>query len=502
MTDDPDPGAQAPQGEDFSYDLFPYESYPFSQSHPENLYCLGRLMGMRPTLPKNCRVLELGCAEGGNLLPSALDNPDSEFVGIDLSERQIDVANTHKAGLGLRNISFRVADIQTFGQNEGKFDYILAHGVFSWVKDSTRKKVLEIMRALLTNTGIGYLSYNTMPGWSGYKTVRDMMLLHGQGAEDYSDKVRRAKNLIAFLDKFLPESDLLHPAVKKIMAAIDSEHETYFIHEYLDEDNRPFYFTEFNDMLVAHGLRYLGDTDLITMYTRNVPGEAGTFLEQIQSNIQQEQYMDFLRSRRFRQSFFCAQNATVSSGFSPERIADLCFTTSLSLRTADPDISQSVSYAHMGKPDFTISDPLLNAVLLSLLRNGRMPLSLSELTSAVCRKLGNADAGMIQQYLNAQMFVLMFKKLVEPKSCRVPSVCTVSEMPKAYALARYQAKQKEMRWATNTDHNVVKTTPDLKEALLLCDGQTPKSEILSALTVQKDAAQILQELAQNKLLVA
>ena len=72
-----------------SYDEVPYQSQPFSRTHPHNIGMMATLFGMEPAHPHACRVLELGCASGGNLLPMAQAAPQSEFVGIDLSARQI-----------------------------------------------------------------------------------------------------------------------------------------------------------------------------------------------------------------------------------------------------------------------------------------------------------------------------------------------------------------------------------------------------------------------------
>jgi len=73
-----------------SYDEVPYESQSFPQSHPNRLATLGRLFGLSPAPVAQCRVLELGCASGGNLIPMAYHLPESEFVGLDLIRQSSD----------------------------------------------------------------------------------------------------------------------------------------------------------------------------------------------------------------------------------------------------------------------------------------------------------------------------------------------------------------------------------------------------------------------------
>lgn len=58
-------------------------------THPNRLAVIGMLFGIRPAPVDRCRVLDLGCAQGGNLIPMAFNFPHSEFVGIDLSSSQI-----------------------------------------------------------------------------------------------------------------------------------------------------------------------------------------------------------------------------------------------------------------------------------------------------------------------------------------------------------------------------------------------------------------------------
>jgi tRNA G46 methylase TrmB len=117
-----------------SYDAIPYQSAAFSQTHPDRLATLARMFGLSPPDVTACRVLELGCAGGGNLIPMAANLPDSEFVGIDLSQRQVDEAHDAVGALGLRNIRIEQASILEVDEGWGQFDYLLCHGVFSWVE--------------------------------------------------------------------------------------------------------------------------------------------------------------------------------------------------------------------------------------------------------------------------------------------------------------------------------------------------------------------------------
>src|SRR5437868_13031530 len=112
-----------------SYDEVPYASYPYPESHPDRLATVAMLLGLQPAPVEHCRVLELGSASGGNLIPMAEALPQSNFLGIDLSERQI-AEGIHTVGaLGLTNIDLRRMNITEVGPDLGVFDYIICHGV-------------------------------------------------------------------------------------------------------------------------------------------------------------------------------------------------------------------------------------------------------------------------------------------------------------------------------------------------------------------------------------
>jgi cyclopropane fatty-acyl-phospholipid synthase-like methyltransferase len=146
-----------------SYDEVPYESHPFPQTHPDRLATIATLLGLRPPPVQRCRVLELGCAAGGNLIPMALGLPQSSFVGIDLSAVEVAEGQQLIAQLGLKNVQLRHLSILDAGPDLGRFDYILCHGVYSWVPTAVQDKILDVCKHNLSPHGVAYVSYNTLP---------------------------------------------------------------------------------------------------------------------------------------------------------------------------------------------------------------------------------------------------------------------------------------------------------------------------------------------------
>ncbi|HEY8189159.1 MAG TPA: class I SAM-dependent methyltransferase, partial [Micavibrio sp.] len=209
--------AAAPQ---FSYDEVPYDSFCYKNTHPDHLYVIGKIFGMTPPDFRKGRTLELGCAAGGNLFPLALLYPEAEFVGVDLSAEEIAEANRHKAELGLKNITFLQKDITETDKEFGIFDYIICHGVFSWVPDIVREKILELCRNNLSPQGIAMISYNAYPGWHFVGAVRGMMKYHAQAFKTPAEKIMQSRALLTFL------SDNMTKDQKLLKSFIDTERDT------------------------------------------------------------------------------------------------------------------------------------------------------------------------------------------------------------------------------------------------------------------------------------
>ncbi len=306
-----------------SYDLVPYESHPFPQTHPDRLATIATLLGLRPTAINRCRVLELGCAAGGNLIPMALGLPESTFIGVDLSKVQVDEGLEMVGALGLTNIQLKQQSILDVEPALGKFDYIICHGVYSWVPDHVQDKILNICKDNLAANGVAYVSYNTYPGWHMRGMIRDMLKYHAKQFIEPAMRVKQARNLLDFLVKSVtpedsPYSRLLTGEVEGFRRSSDS----YLFHEHLEDVNEPIYFFQFAERAAARGLKYLAEVDLRVMVPGNFPAEVSNVLHMLSYDlIHLEQYMDFLRNRMFRQTLLCHKNVQANYALRGEQLA-------------------------------------------------------------------------------------------------------------------------------------------------------------------------------------
>lgn len=295
-----------------SYDDLMYESKAFSQTAINALEARARMMGLKPAAAAKAKVLELGCSMGGNIITQALYYPDAEFVGIDLSGRQVAQGNAIIEKMGLKNVRLEEKDILTIDESFGKFDYIIVHGIWSWVPDAVKDKIFSICRNNLTEHGIAYISYNVYPGWKRQEQLREIMYFAGRDVLEEPLEARTRKGLDALKalaeilenDKGLGGGGKL-PAIQKIL-----NHNFYYIaHEYMEAFNDPIYVNGFIEWANRHRLAYIGDTDLHVSFVSWMAEHTRERILALAGGdyIAKEFYSDILSDRQFRRSLLCRE---------------------------------------------------------------------------------------------------------------------------------------------------------------------------------------------------
>src|SRR5262249_7261878 len=286
-----------------SYDQVPYDARPRYATHPDCLATLARLLGMSPAPVERCRVLELGCSTGGNLLPLAEALPNTTFVGVDLSSRPIETGPQVAAALGLDNLHREARSILDIDPSFGEFDYVICHGVYSWVPAEVRDKLLSVCKANLAPQGVAYVSYNTYPGWYLRAGVRDLMHFHTGGVDEPEAKVGQARAILDFTLESTPDADGPWGKILRDEADLVRAGGGYYVyHEHLESDTPPVYFRQFMEHAQRHRLQFLGEAQLHTSLSV-YPAEVQQTLRRISPDLfHLEQYLDFLTNRAFRRT--------------------------------------------------------------------------------------------------------------------------------------------------------------------------------------------------------
>lgn len=312
------------------YSELGYKSMPFPYTTPATLEAYAALVGISAPNPKTARVLELGATYGGNIISQALFNPDATFVGIEFSQEQVEKGNEVIANAGLTNVSLVQSDIASIGSEIGTFDYIIAHGVYSWVDDGVKDALLRLIDEHLAEDGIAYVSYNTYPGWHTMEEVRQLMMFSNRDKTQFNhkEKVLHGKTIGSIVGSQILKYDNLKERNSKFLGALRSvmqKDEYYVGHDHLEPNNDPVYFYQFNDHLGAHNLAYLCDADLTLSMVRSFDADIADTLDKLAPNdhVAQEQYLDFMLDTTFRKSIICkakhAESVTYDMG-TPELV--------------------------------------------------------------------------------------------------------------------------------------------------------------------------------------
>lgn len=313
-------------GPTYAYNEVLYPAHCIPQTHLNRLATTAYLRGLNPAPIDRCRVLELGCNFGINLAAMAAEFPESEFVGVDLASKPITAGREFAAGLGLRNIHLHARDLVTVARGEfGQVDYLIAHGLYSWVPAPVRVRILEVCRELLRPDGVAYISYNAYPGNHLRELVRGMMRFHTAQFRGLSDRVGQARGLLKLVAEGCRQPSYYHTAVKSQFERLLKVADPVVYHDDLSDQNQPFYFYEFMSDAARYGLQYLGDASPNELAPQDY--DAGVFevLERLgnASEVVREQYKDFVRGCAFRESLLCREEKTIAPALLTGRVPHL-----------------------------------------------------------------------------------------------------------------------------------------------------------------------------------
>jgi SAM-dependent methyltransferase len=463
-----------------SYDEFPYLSFPFPQSHPDRLATIGWLFGMEPARVESCRVLEVGCASGGNLLPMAASLPGSQFVGVDFSPVQIDRGVADAKALGLTNVELLAMDIMDFSEAHGEFDYIIAHGVYSWVPNAVQERLLAICARQLRPAGIAYVSYNTLPGWRMRSVVRDAMTYHTRGLAEPAQRVAQARAVLEFLAESVKgDTSAYGVALRTEAEHVRKQADYYILHDHLEEVNEPLYFHQFIERAARHGLGYLGEANFGTMLGSGFSQQVNETLARVAPDVlKREQFIDFLRARNFRETLLVHRNVQLTRKISPQSVMALRVASRANPVRPEPDL-QSNAIEEFKSPEGAVQTPnrLSKAALVTLAERWPVSMGFNELDAVARVRAGLPGASTLEQRgrLASEILQCYAAGVLELHYAKSPFVVELGERPVGSALARLQASRGNP--ATTLRHEHGTFSGDTLRLFLLLDGTRTRSEI-------------------------
>jgi SAM-dependent methyltransferase len=476
-----------------SYDVVRYPSWPVSNTHPARIGAVNALFGL-PFVPfARCRVLEIGCGNGVNLMSMAVGAPDAEFVGIDLAEKPIAYGRALAEAAGLTNVHLKAEDVTRTGAAIGLFDYIICHGVYAWVPPPVRQAIMALIGAALGENGVAFVSYNADPGCRIRQILRDLMLDQVSGTEEPAERVKAAHEALqAFIDVW-SDADPFQSALKTEALDMLKRPAALLYHDELGEFYAPQRLNDMVDAARVAGLDYLCDMrgrDLGAMCSN--PESFDT-----QHWVRVERARDFAEMRRFRQSILRRAGDPIDRRFKPESLKHLWAAAALTPMNADAQDAGVFAFSTPKGAEYETRDPRLTEFLTRLGQAFPAPLPCAEII----------DDGTVCEAILA----LYVKDIVELTTAPLPFAVAAGEYPLASPLARAQIAQGEDVLSA-LHHRAIRLGDDgARGFVALLDGARSHADIVrdmareTRLTEQEIAGRLpeaLREIGRNRLLLA
>jgi protein-L-isoaspartate O-methyltransferase len=436
------------------------------------------LHGLSPAPVAGCRVLEIACCEGANLIPMAYAIPASEFVGFDLAKLPIERGQRRIAALGLGNVRLLHMDMLEAGADLGRFDYIIAHGFYAWVPEPVRDRLLAFCSEQLTENGIAFISYNAMPGGHLRTMMREMMFFGSRSVEDPEQEVAEGLKFLHLVAEALPESDIYRALIESQLQRMEKHSLASTRHDEMCGVYHPVHFTEFVEHAGRHGLQYVCEAQL-------PPPTDPCYRSDLQAKVEsaagrdffrREQLLDFVRMRSYRETLLCREGHALRRDFAAAQFSKLLFASQVNCAPGEKD--GNTAFTLPGGIRMESNHPGVKALLTGLEKAWPSARSFEELEPCLNGTgLGlDADGALL-------LTRLAVSKMIELRMWRAPVAESLSARPRASASSRQEARTGVQ--LTTLLHRVA-SLEDVRVRTLLCllDGTRDRVELQRAMNAK------------------
>jgi SAM-dependent methyltransferase len=461
------------------YDEVPYPSLPVAYTQPTHIAAMLQVFGLKAPGAATARVLELGCASGGNIIPLAVRFPQASFTGIDLSTRQVDDANRRIGALGLTNIKIDHGDLAGASFKREAFDYIICHGVFSWVPESVQHAIWRICGDSLAADGVAAISFNVFPGWHLRRVVRDICLSGVNPKDPPLARVKSARETLAKAAAVSTGASAYATLLREEAKRLAKMPSSYWLGEFLAEHNRPCTFDDFIAGASGAGLGYVCEGEVATALPEYFYPAGASQIRMAAGGdaLAVQRLTDYHSGRPFRRALLVrAARAPGTATIDPARLKGLHF-------AADVKRTDGTAFLDAKRRTIQPHGALATAILTKLAEAYPSTQTLEELLGA---QAGDGESerkvlGMLLKMLGAEQATMSTLPLQAGRAD--------AAKPRAWAISRMDAMAQQP-WATSRHHQAIRLTPVLRALLPMLDGQTSRSALLTA------AAKSLEEQSQ------
>lgn len=265
-----------------------------------------------PPLDGKFSYCELGCGKGITSLLLAATHPNGEFHACDFNAAHIEYAEKLRAEAAIGNVRFHAKSFaQMLESSLPAFDFIVLHGVYSWVPEGVRQEIREFAGRCLKPGGLLMVSYNAMPGWAHLQPIRRMMQLHAEGVQ--GDSLEKARAAYAYVNALARNGAGYFRTVGEAARHLEKVAEKdirYVAHEYLTPHGDPFYFADVEGAMGASGLHYAGSMTPSNNYPElMIPESFRAGMPAVKSRVALEMHRDFIANTSFRADLYTPRPA-------------------------------------------------------------------------------------------------------------------------------------------------------------------------------------------------
>lgn len=437
------------------YDRVAYPTTVFPQTHPDRLFMLAQLAGLDPVPPHEARILEIGGGNCVNLMAMAAMWPGCDAHGFDLSANAIARGQEIAVASGLTNVTLAVEDICEAHHRypAGSFDYVIAHGVYAWVPDHVRSATMALTAHALSDRGVGFISYNAMPGGHVRQIMREMLLDAIGHVDDPDARIAAVRD---FLEDYARPREGDEPLAQTLRQQAESmlqRPDAVLFHDELGPCFNPQRLLDVAGQAHRHGLSFLTDAGRNRQLDGFLADADGLDDDPEAAVLRAASADDYAALRYFRQSLFVKQ--VPDRVIDATRIADLWIATKMRRQ-------EDGSFLH-GEDRIDIADVALAAALerVAALHPQRAPLS------AV-----TDDPVLLRVILQ-----LCTEWYVSLHPGPAPFPAAPGDLPRSGGLVRGMLELGEITLCT-LDHAVLKIEqPELRALLMAADGTRSIAQI-------------------------
>lgn len=472
-----------------AYAKVAYWSLPHHNADPNRIAAVARLHGIEPPDPRRARVLELGGGDGGNSLAIAAAWPEAHCTCYDLSDAAIERGRGLAERAKLTNVELRAADLLELPEHLGEFDYVVLHGLITWVPDPVRDAALRIAAASLAPGGLVMCDYNALPGWAFWTTSR-ALLLEGAAScpsDDPSERIAHARRLVQ-LARELNGSDSLHAQLLAITAdRVDGRTDSFLFHDDMNPSCTPYWLEDVTGFAAAVDLHYVGELrtdqwwEADPVFAAQIRAVAG------HDDLLAQRYADLVRGPQFKATVFASAETTAArTGL------DMVAATSLVVCAED-----------LGADELSTGEwsPAERGMLGAVVGAGAPGVAVGDAARA---------AGLDEELAGHTVLGLAYRRVLGFRLVPAPAASRVPDRPQVHPLVLAQCGVTQVVSRLVHDYTVI-DDPLATTVLQLLDGVRTTPQIVAEIAarlpgvdtaeLEKDVSAVLDRFASEGLLM-